>query len=427
MTARIQAVRGMRTVPPDQSAGWRAMEQAITDVFARYGYREIRFPIVDRTETFQRSIGELTDIVSKEMYSFRDRGGNDLTLRPEGTAGCVRAAVENGLLTQARKLWYAGPMFRYERPQKGRHRQFRQAGVEVYGMAGAAIEVEMLAMGARIWSALGLPGIVLELNMLGSPQSREEYRRRLGEYFRPHQNLLNEEEARRLRDNPLRLMDSKDPKLRELTRAAPDLRDCLDAPSRDRLCQVCALLEELGLAHRVNPRLVRGLDYYSGLVFEWLAPGLGAQDAICAGGRYDELAARFGGPQTPAIGFAIGLDRIQALLQDQGAPAGGGLPRHAYLLLADETAVAPGLRLAESLRDRLPWLQLTTHCAGGSLKSQFRKADKSGARFALVLAEREVAARAVTVKPLRGEGPQQTLRWEELPEFLDRQCAQGAQ
>lgn len=395
----------MPDILPDASARWRELERAIIDVLDSYGYQEIRLPLVEKTEIFARAIGEHTDIVSKEMYTFADRNGDSLTLRPEGTAGCVRAGLQHGLFhNQSRRLWYAGPMFRHERPQKGRYRQFHQIGVEAYGMAGPDIDAEQILLCSRLWETLGLEDLQLELNSLGDAEARAAYRGVLVEYFRDHKDTLDDDSRRRLETNPLRILDSKNPAMQDILAAAPALADYLNTEAREHFENLCHVLQTAGVNYRINPRLVRGLDYYNRTVFEWTTRRLGAQATVCAGGRYDRLIEQVGGPPTTAIGFAIGLER---LLELTASPADAPAP-HVYIVSA-AAAAAEALQLAEQLRRALPGLRVVSHCGGGSLKSQFRRADRSGALVALLLAEDELAAGNVTLKPLRARAEQQTL------------------
>lgn len=395
----------MPDILPDASARWRELERAIIDVLDSYGYQEIRLPLVEKTEIFARAIGEHTDIVSKEMYTFADRNGDSLTLRPEGTAGCVRASLQHGLFhNQSRRLWYAGPMFRHERPQKGRYRQFHQIGVEAYGMAGPDIDAEQILLCSRLWETLGLEDLQLELNSLGDAEARAAYRSVLVEYFRNHKDALDDDSRRRLETNPLRLLDSKNPAMQDILAAAPALADYLNTEAREHFENLCHVLQTAGVVYRINPRLVRGLDYYNRTVFEWTTRRLGAQATVCAGGRYDRLIEQVGGPPTTAIGFAIGLERLLELI---ASPADVPAP-HVYIVSA-AAAAAEALQLAEQLRRALPGLKVVSHCGGGSLKSQFRRADRSGALVALLLAEDELAAGSVTLKPLRARAEQQTL------------------
>ena len=423
LTRKVASVRGMHDVLPGVSGQRRRMERAMIAVLESYGYREIRLPLLERTELFARSIGEQTDVVSKEMYTFEDRSGERLTLRPEGTAGCVRAGLAHGLFRgSALRLWYVGPMFRYERPQQGRYRQFHQIGVETFGLAGPDIDGELAMLCQRLWQRLRVPGLTLEINSLGGERCRRHYRDRLVEYFQAHSERLSLAHRRRLRDNPLRLLDSKDEELAELIAQAPPISDCWEPETLEAFAGLRALLDARELPYRLNPRLVRGLDYYTGTVFEWTSERLGAQNAVCAGGRYDGLVQRLGGPATPAAGFAIGLERLSGLCEPDESER---LP-HAYLVAVGRPAETAGMVLAETLRDRLPWLRLIAHCGGGSLKSQFAKADRCDARYALILAERELAEGTVGVKPLREDRPQLTVPRDELARLLAERLAEEA-
>ncbi len=413
--SKIQAIRGMNDILPGQGLYWQYIEDRARRVLQAYGYREIRLPLLEKTELFSRSIGEVTDIVEKEMYSFADRGGDSMTLRPEGTAGCVRAGIEHGLFHQgSQRLWYAGPMFRYERPQQGRYRQFHQIGAEVYGLPGPDVDAELLLMTARLWRELGLGGLELQLNSLGSNAARAAYREQLVAYFREHYSALDEDSQRRLETNPLRILDSKNPDMGELLEQAPRLLDCLDPESRAHFDGLRALLDTAGLDYKINPRLVRGLDYYNRTVFEWVTTRLGAQGTVCAGGRYDGLVEQIGGRDTPALGFSLGLERLVALLQQAETWVPENQPQ-VYLLMVGDQAAQVGLKLAEDLRDALPELRLLSHCGGGSFKSQFKKADKSGARVALILGEEEISRQQAAIKYLREDKPQETLPLEQLP------------
>jgi histidyl-tRNA synthetase len=423
MSENLQAVRGMNDVLPDDTAAWQLLERVARETFAEYGYREIRLPLLERTELFKRSIGELTDIVEKEMYSFEDRGGDSLTLRPEATAGIVRACITNGLLhNQRQKVWCMGPMFRYERPQKGRYRQFHQIDVEALGYPGPDVDAELILMSARLWRRLGLGGLSLNLNSLGTPESRKGYRAELVAYFQRHEAALDEDSRRRLGGNPLRILDSKNPAMREIVAGAPLITDYLDEESAVHFATLRARLDDAGIAYVVNPRLVRGLDYYSRTVFEWITTDLGSQDAVCSGGRYDGLVAQLGGDATPAIGWALGEERIVELLRLQGR-AGDGAAPHVYLALAGAAAEATGLGLAESLRDAVPGLRIETHCGGGSFKSQLKRADRSGAGHAVILGDDEVAQREATLKPLREDSGQRRVPFAELAAELARVMA----
>jgi len=414
----IQSIRGFADILPTETPLWRYVEHTVQTVLNAYGYQEIRLPLVERTDLFARSIGEVTDIVEKEMYTFEDRGGESITLRPEGTAGCVRACLEHGLLHGAQpRLWYHGPMFRYERPQKGRLRQFHQIGVEAFGMEGPDIDAEVILMSGRVLRALGLNDVRLQLNSLGTAAARAAYRERLVAYLRDHYDQLDEDSRRRLESNPLRILDSKNPDMQALIEAAPKLPDYLDAESRAHFEALTRMLDAAGLRYELNPRLVRGLDYYSRTVFEWVTDRLGAQGTVLAGGRYDGLVEQLGGKPTPAVGFAMGVERLVALLQESGqAPV--AQPPHVFLVAVGDAAAEAAAALAERLRDALPGLRLTVNGGGGSFKSQFKRADKSGAALALVLAESEVADGTVTVKHLREDIPQSTLPQSELVEYL---------
>jgi histidyl-tRNA synthetase len=418
MREYIQAVRGMNDLLPDDSAAWQALERAARETFAGYGYREIRVPVLERTELFKRSIGEFTDIVEKEMYTFLDRGGESVTLRPEATAGIVRACLTNGLLhNQRQKLWYMGPMFRYERPQKGRYRQFHQIDVEALGFEGPDVDAELILMSARLWRRLGIGGLSLQINSLGTPESRAAYRGKLVEYFRRHEQALDEDSRRRLEGNPMRILDSKNPAMREVVAGAPLITDHLDPASAEHFAELRAQLDGAGVAHTVNPRLVRGLDYYSRTVFEWITSDLGAQDAVCSGGRYDGLVAQLGGEPVPAIGWALGEERVGELMRLQGQ-AGAGSAVDVYLALAGAAAERAGLQLAERLRDAVPGLRIETNCGGGSFKSQLKRADRSGARVALILGDDELARGVATLKPLREATEQHQVPLDELPAAL---------
>jgi histidyl-tRNA synthetase len=416
---KIQAIRGMNDLLPDQSAKWQYVENTIADILQRYGYQEIRFPIVEATELFKRSIGEVTDIVEKEMYTFEDRNGDSLTLRPEGTACCVRACEENGLLyNQTQRLWYMGPMFRHERPQKGRYRQFHQVGVETFGMEGPDIDAEVLLLSARILRELGVSeSVTLQLNSLGDTASRAAYKEALVTYLEQHRAALDEDSLRRLTTNPLRILDSKNPDTQAVLNDAPVLLDYLDDASRTHFEQLQALLTAAGISFEVNPRLVRGLDYYGKTAFEWVTDKLGAQSTVCAGGRYDGLVEQLGGKPTPAVGFGMGLERLVLLLEAlELIPA--ELQRVDIYLLAVGNVQSNALQLAERIRDELPYLRLLTHCGGGSIKSQMKKADKSGADIALILGEDEVASASIVVKDLRENEPQQTMPIDDVLSYL---------
>ena len=418
MAKTIQAVRGMNDILPGESAAWQFLEATLRRVISSYGYREIRLPLLEKTDLFKRSIGEVTDIVEKEMYTFDDRNGDSLTLRPEGTAGCVRACMEHGLLhNQMQRLWYAGPMFRHERPQKGRYRQFHQIGVEAFGMQGPDIDAEVILMTARFWRALGLDHAVLQLNSLGTVEARAGYREALVGYLQGRQVELDEDSRRRLESNPLRILDSKNPDMQGLIADAPQLSEYLDEESRVHFGELCALLDAAGIAYEINPRLVRGLDYYSKTVFEWVTDRLGAQGTICAGGRYDGLVEYLGGRATPAVGFALGLERLIALLEVCGIEPPDASP-HVYLVLAGEQAVLQGMVLADELRNAVSGLSVQANCGGGSFKSQFKRADRSGAELALVIGDEEAERGEITIKPLRAGGEQQTVSRQDIAQCL---------
>ncbi len=409
----------MHDVLPQHTALWQYVEQVIRDVLNAYGYREIRLPIVEKTELFKRSIGEVTDIVEKEMYTFDDRNGDSLTLRPEGTAGCLRACLEHGLLhNQVQRLWYYGPMFRHERPQKGRYRQFVQLGVETYGMAGPDVDAEIILVSARLWKRLHIADkLQLQINTLGTLQERMRYREVLVDYFKAHKARLDEDSLRRLQTNPLRILDSKNPQMQDLIAEAPVLMDYLGKDSRAHFEGVLQRLELSGVDYVVNSRLVRGLDYYGKTVFEWVTDALGAQGTVCAGGRYDQLIEQLGGRANTAIGFAMGMERLLALLAMSDAPQTGQAV-NLYLIQVGALAEKTGLQLAERIRDELPAISLVMHCGGGSFKSQFKKADKSGTEYALILGDEEAASGQVSIKPMRSGDEQQTLTQDQALAYL---------
>lgn len=415
----IQAIRGMNDVLPEQTHLWQTVENILSRIVAAYGYQEIRFPIVEKTELFKRSIGEVTDIVEKEMYTFSDRNGDSLTLRPEGTACCVRAGIENGLLyNQLQRLWYLGPMFRHERPQKGRYRQFQQLGVEAFGMADPLIDAEIILMTMRIWRALGIENhLVLHINSLGSPAARNDYRTALIDYFSQHTDKLDEDSQRRLHSNPLRILDSKNPVMQPLIADAPQLLEHLDTESQQHFDELKSLLTAAGITYQINPRLVRGLDYYNQTVFEWMTSDEKAQNTVCAGGRYDGLVEQLGGSATPAVGFAMGLERIVNLMTEI-LPKERGQTPCAYFIMADTLARQRGLTVAERLRNHFPQLIFIVDAAAGSFKSQFKRADKSAAQFAFILGEDEVRQNKITLKYLREEKPQEIFTEAELVKFL---------
>lgn len=410
---KIRPIRGMNDVLPDAGALWSAVESAAQTVFDAYGYRQIRLPVMERTELFSRSIGETTDIVQKEMYTFTDRSGASVTLRPEATASVVRAGLSHGLFhNQQQRLWCSGPMFRHERPQKARYRQFHQINLEAIGFAGPEVDAEVIVMSARIWDRLGLESPRLELNSLGTPECRAGYREALRKYFSAAGDVLDADSRERLRRNPLRLLDSKDPRLRELIAGAPVLSGYLDDDSAAHFQRLTELLDDAGVAYTVNPRLVRGLDYYTRTVFEWVTDRLGAQGAICSGGRYDGLVAQLGGRDTPAIGWAMGIERVVELMQEEGRRQ-ADRPPHGYLVIAGEEARRRGLGIAETLRARVPGVRLNMDCAGGSFRSQLRRADRSGALLALILGDDELADNSLSIKPLRQDSPQTLYNLEE--------------
>lgn len=418
MAKNIQAVRGMKDILPDQTPLWQFLEQRVRAVLNSYAYQEIRMPIVESTDLFKRSIGEVTDIVEKEMYTFDDRNGDSLTLRPEGTAGCVRAGIENGLLhNQIQRLWYQGAMFRHERPQKGRYRQFHQIGVETFGLAGPDIDLEVLLITARIWKSIGLDGLELQINTLGTSEERKAYRDKLVAYLEQHQDQLDEDSQRRLDTNPLRILDSKNPDMQRIISNAPALIDELGEESRQHFDWICKGLDDNGIAYVINPRLVRGLDYYSRTVFEWVTDRLGAQGTVCAGGRYDALVSQLGGRETPAVGFAMGLERLVAILEEDGRAEGLG-NADIYMVLMGEIATTEGFKIAEKLRSEIPQLGLQVNCGGGSFKSQFKKADKSGARYALVLGDDELEKGIISLKPLRDKQDQKELPLQSLSDSI---------
>ncbi len=418
MTKKINAIRGMRDILPSSTPYWQQLEAVTLAVFDQYGYQEIRLPILEETALFKRSIGEVTDIVEKEMYTFDDRNGESLTLRPEGTAGCVRAMIQNGLLhNQEQRLWYQGPMFRYERPQKGRYRQFHQIGVEVYGLSGADIEAELILMSARVWKALGLKDVRLELNTLGTLAERQSYRGKLVTYFEAHQEQLDEDSKRRLVGNPLRILDSKNPAMQSLIEAAPKLLDHLGEESMAHFHQLCSRLDVAGQTYQVNPRLVRGLDYYSHTVFEWVTDSLGAQGTVCAGGRYDSLVEQLGGKPTGAVGFAMGMERLCSLMEELPSTTETATP-DLYLVTVGEQAKLKGQQLAEQLRDCLPGIRLLMYCGDAGMKNQLKKADKLGAHYALILGESELEKGEVAFKSLRVREDQKLIPFESIAAFL---------
>ncbi len=420
MTKNIQSIRGMSDMLPDLAGYWQHLEQACQRAARQYGYQEIRFPVLEMTGLFKRAVGEVTDIVEKEMYTFNDRNGDSLSLRPEGTASCVRAALQGGLLyNQIQRLWYLGPMFRHERPQKGRYRQFHQFGIEAFGLLNPAIEVEQLLLTRTIFQSLNLLGDVsLELNTLGSFDCRAKYRALLIDYFSQYQSILDEDSKRRLNTNPLRILDSKNPQMQDLISQAPQLLDHLDDVSKRHFDSLCLLLNALNVEFTINPTMVRGLDYYCHTVYEWVTSALGAQGTVCAGGRYDGLVEKLGGRATPAVGFAMGLERVLLLLQQhQTFPS----TVDAYIVSLGEKALAAGLDLAERCRSLIPNFNVVVDVTAGSAKSQFKKADKSGAQYALVLAEEEIQQQCVTLKYLREDLPQQQMSYDQLIAFFSKE------
>ncbi|EKO3686952.1 histidine--tRNA ligase [Vibrio metschnikovii] len=418
MAKTIQAIRGMNDCLPTQSPLWQKVENAVKNVVSAYGYSEVRMPIVEMTPLFSRAIGEVTDVVEKEMYTFADRNGDSLSLRPEGTAGCVRAGIEHGLLyNQEQRLWYIGPMFRHERPQKGRYRQFHQCGVEVFGIDGPDVDAELIMMTARLWRELGIAEHVrLELNSIGSLAARADYRSALIEYLEQHQDVLDEDCKRRMYTNPLRVLDSKNPDVQAILGDAPELADYLDAESKQHFSGLCELLDAAGIEYTVNQRLVRGLDYYNRTVFEWITESLGSQGTVCGGGRYDGLVEQLGGKATPAVGFAMGLERLVLMMETLGNTE---VRRSVdvYIVTAGEGTTMAGMKLAEQLREQVPGLRVMNHCGGGNFKKQFKRADKVGSAVALVLGENEIAEKTVVLKDLLG-GQQTTLSQTDIASQL---------
>jgi len=422
----VQPIRGMNDILPEQNPGWAAVESAAVAIFEAYGYQRIRIPVLERTELYRRSIGESTDLVEKEMYSFDDRNGDSLTLRPEATAGIVRAGLSHGLFhNQQQKLWCSGPMFRHEKPQKARYRQFHQLNLEAVGFEGPEIDAELIVMSARLWERLGLKSQTLELNSLGRPESRGKYREALVDHFTRSREILDADSLRRLETNPLRILDSKNPELHELIAAAPELSDYLDPESRDHFERVRHLLDDVGVSYVLNPRLVRGLDYYSRTVFEWVTDRLGAQSAICSGGRYDGLVAQLGGRDTPAVGWALGLERVVELLAAEGQEI-AAQPPDAYLVTTGDQARRQAFAIADRLRTAVPGLRLSFDCVAGGLKAQLKRADRSGARLALILGDDELAAGQVSVKALREQTPQVSVELDELIARLIRDSTHSA-
>jgi len=419
MAKQISAIRGMNDIYSDDAEAFDYLLNNAERILQQYGYKSIRLPIVEKTELFCRSIGEVTDIVEKEMYTFSDRNGDSLTLRPEGTAGCVRAVVQNGLAhNQIQKLYYTGPMFRYERPQKGRYRQFHQFGVEVFGLSTSDIDAELIVLTARLWEQLGLESLELQINSLGSNEARAVYREKLVAYFEASKEQLDEDSQRRLYSNPLRILDSKNPDMKSLIAGAPKLIDHLDSESVEHFEQVKQYLDDLGIDYVVNPNLVRGLDYYNRTVFEWVTTELGAQGTVCAGGRYDGLVEQIGGKSTPAVGFAMGIERLTALLLDQKKVQVSSAA-DLYIVAVGNDVARPAMVISEMLRDGFPHLNVQMNCGGGSFKSQFKKADKSGAKYAVVLGDQEVERKVVALKPLRTDEEQKLVPWDQLLDQLN--------
>ena len=422
MAKNIQAIRGMNDCSPTESPLWQWIEGQVRQILSSYGYSEVRMPIVESTPLFARAIGEVTDVVSKEMYTFWDND-EQLTLRPEGTAGCVRAAIEHGwIYNNEQRLWYMGPMFRHERPQKGRYRQFHQAGVEVFGIATPEIDAELIILTARLWKALGIDQHVsLQLNSIGSLEARANYRSALVAFLENHQDLMSEEEKERLVKNPLRILDTKNQALQDVLDGAPKLLDYLDDESREHFAQLCGLLDAVGIQYEINPKLVRGLDYYNKTVFEWVTSALGAQGTVCGGGRYDGLVEQLGGHATSGVGFAMGLERLVLLVQEVNKSIPVKRAVDIYVVYQGEGTTLAAFQLAEKLRSELPHLSTMLHCSGGNFKKQFKRADKSGATLALVLGESEVQNNQVVVKHLLGVAEQQTIDVANLIEHVKAQ------
>ena len=415
MAKTIQAIRGMNDCSPTESPLWQWIEAKVRHVLASYGYSEVRMPIVESTPLFARAIGEVTDVVSKEMYTFWDND-EQLTLRPEGTAGCVRAAIERGwIYNNEQRLWYMGPMFRHERPQKGRYRQFHQAGVEVFGIANPEIDVELIILTARLWKELGIDQHVsLQLNSIGSLEARANYRSALVAFLENHQDLMSDEEKERLVKNPLRILDTKNEALQEVLNGAPKLLDYLDDESREHFNQLCSLLDAMGVKYEINPKLVRGLDYYNKTVFEWVTSALGAQGTVCGGGRYDGLVEQLGGHATQGVGFAMGLERLVLLVQEVNKEITLPQAVDLYLVYAGEGTTLNAFQIAEQIRTELPQVRVMTHCSGGKFQKQFKRADKIEAKYALVIGESEVQAKTVVVKDLRNGAEQITISQADL-------------
>ncbi|MDG6881309.1 Histidine--tRNA ligase [Phocoenobacter uteri] len=416
MAKSIQAIRGMNDCAPTETPLWQWVEKQIRDALASYGYSEMRSPVLEPTALFKRGVGEATDIVEKEMFTFKDRDDESLTLRPEGTAGCVRAAIQNGwIYNNEQRMWYMGPMFRYERPQKGRYRQFHQCGVEVFGINNPEADAELILLTARLWEKLGIrQHVTLELNSIGGLETRTKYREALVEFLNQHLAILDEDCKRRLTTNPIRILDTKNADIQAVLNDAPKLHDFLNEEEKTHFAGVCQILDQLGIDYVINQKLVRGLDYYNKTVFEWVTTALGSQGTVCAGGRYDGLVAQLGGHATAGVGFAMGLERLVLLVQEVNSEV--VLPRTVdlYVVYNGENVTASAFKLAEKLRAELPELRTMLHCSGGAFKKQFKRADKLGAKIALVLGETEVAENTVVVKDLFGEAEQMTISQAEL-------------
>ncbi|WP_426358597.1 histidine--tRNA ligase [Pseudocolwellia sp. HL-MZ19] len=422
MSKAIQAIRGMNDCLPSETNIWQMVETALRRVASNYGFAEIRMPIVESTALFKRSIGEVTDIVEKEMYTFDDRNGDSLTLRPEGTASCIRAANQHGLLyNQEQRLWYMGPMFRHERPQKGRYRQFHQFGLEAFGLATPDIDAEIITLSSRLWRELGISEhVTLELNSLGSNQEREEYRDALVIFLTEREDQLDEDSKRRMHTNPLRVLDSKNPAVQEALVGAPKLSDYFGEESKTHFAEVCRRLDAAGISYIINDRLVRGLDYYNRTVFEWVTTSLGSQGTVCAGGRYDGLVEQLGGKATPGVGFALGIERLVLMLTSLEKVNNVRPQVDAYLIMLGEAEELKAVELAEQWRDAVPECRLQNHCGGGNMKKQMKRADKSGAQVALIIGENELAEQTVTVKYLRGQHEQESVAFDQVPSLLEK-------
>ncbi len=422
MSKTIQAVRGMNDCLPSETNIWQMVESVLRRVASSYGFAEIRMPIVESTALFKRSIGEVTDIVEKEMYTFDDRNGDSLTLRPEGTASCIRAANQHGLLyNQEQRLWYMGPMFRHERPQKGRYRQFHQFGLETFGVGTPDIDAEVISLSARLWRELGISEFVtLELNSLGSNEERAEYREALVAFLTEREDQLDEDSKRRMLTNPLRVLDSKNPAVQEALVGAPKLSEYFKEESKEHFAQVCSRLDAVGIKYVINDRLVRGLDYYNRTVFEWVTSSLGAQGTICAGGRYDGLVEQLGGKATPGFGFALGIERLVLMLTSLEQVKEVRPQVDAYFIMLGEGIEQKACQLAEEWRDAVPEIRLQNHCGGGNMKKQMKRADKSGAQIAIILGENELQEETVTIKYLRGQNEQESLSFDQVPNLLEK-------